>query len=190
MALGKVSVNNLNLGQGEVTAIERYFLFIGPSTKNVGKLLALNTDSDLDNELGIPASDLKTQITAARLNGGDRWACLAAPVSADGEWTVALEKAQQQGFSVEAVVITTPVIDGVELSQMNDAAVALNNVYGRRSFVMASSAGISALQPWSQYLTEQKAITADVAAPRVLWWYRSCMVTIWACWPVVWPMRR
>lgn len=37
MALGKVSVNNLNLGQGAVTEIERYFLFIGPAAKNVGK---------------------------------------------------------------------------------------------------------------------------------------------------------
>ena len=36
MALGKVSVNNLNLGQGAVTEIERYFLFIGPGAKSVG----------------------------------------------------------------------------------------------------------------------------------------------------------
>ena len=77
MALGKVSVNNLNLGQGAVTEIERYFLFIGPAPKNIGKLIPLNTDSDLDAALGVPASDLKTQITAARLNGGDRWACRA-----------------------------------------------------------------------------------------------------------------
>ncbi|MBN0084586.1 DUF2586 family protein, partial [Pseudomonas aeruginosa] len=52
MALGSVSVNNLNLGQGPVTAIERYFLFIGPASKNVGKFLALNTQSDLDVQLG------------------------------------------------------------------------------------------------------------------------------------------
>ena len=39
MALGKVSVNNLNLGQGAVTEIERYFLFIGPGAKSVGNLL-------------------------------------------------------------------------------------------------------------------------------------------------------
>lgn len=168
MALGKVSVNNLNLGQGEVTAIERYFLFIGPSTKNIGKVLALNTDSDLDNELGIPASDLKTQITAARLNGGDRWACLAAPIAPEGDWEAALEVSQQQGFSVEAVVITKPVEKGTALSAMHDAAVALNNTYGRRAFVMASTAGIVEQQTWAQYLVEQKAITADVAAPRVL----------------------
>lgn len=168
MALGKVSVNNLNLGQGAVTEIERYFLFIGTSAKNVGQLLALNTDSDLDGALGIPASDLKTQITAARLNGGDRWACLAAPIAADGEWSVALEKAQQQGFSVESVVITKSVTAGAQLSAMHDAAVALNNTFGRRAFVMAASAGITAQQTWAEYLLEQKAITTGLAAPRVL----------------------
>jgi hypothetical protein len=168
MALGKVSVNNLNLGQGAVTEIERYFLFIGTGAKNVGQLLPLNTDSDLDGALGIPVSDLKTQITAARLNGGDRWACLAAPIAADGEWSEALEKAQQQGFSVEAVVITKPVTAGAQLSAMHDAAIALNNTYGRRAFVMAASVGITALQTWADYLVEHKEITADLAAPRVL----------------------
>lgn len=168
MALGKVSVNNLNLGQGAVTEIERYFLFIGPGAKSIGQLIPLNTDSDLDSALGIPASELKTQITAAKLNGGDRWACLAAPIAADGEWSEALEYAQQQGFSVEAVVITKPVTTAAQLSAMHDAAIALNNVYGRRAFVMAASAGITALQTWDQYLIEQRAITASVAAPRVL----------------------
>ena len=43
MAQGKVSVNNLNLGQGPVTEIERYFLFIGPAAKNVGKLIPLSS---------------------------------------------------------------------------------------------------------------------------------------------------
>lgn len=169
MALGKVSVNNLNLGQGAVTEIERYFLFIGPGAKSVGSLIALNTDSDLDEMLGIPPSDLKTQVSAAKANGGDRWACLAAPIAANGTWADALESAQQQGFSVEAVVITAPVEAGPELSAMHDAAIAINNTYGRRLFVMASTAGIdSATQTWSDYLTEQKAITKDLAAPRVL----------------------
>lgn len=168
MALGKVSVNNLNLGQGAVTEIERYFLFIGPGAKNVGQILPLNTQSDLDVMLGIPASDLKTQVAAARQNGGDRWACVAAPIAADGDWQDALEHAQQQGFSVEAVVITKPVTTGAEFSAMHDAAVALNNTFGRRVFVMAATAGIGAGLTWAQYLLEQKAITAGLAAPRVL----------------------
>ncbi len=169
MALGKVSVNNLNLSQGAVTAVERYFLFIGEGATNVGSLIPLNTDSDLDVQLGIPASDLKTQVTAARLNGGDRWACLAAPIAADGDWHAALDKAQQQGYSVEAVVITTPVEAGTELSAMHDAAIELSNTYGRRVFVMAATGGIDAtLQTWAQYLTEQKVITLNLSAPRVL----------------------
>ncbi|NMZ24643.1 DUF2586 family protein [Pseudomonas proteolytica] len=168
MALGKVSVNNLNLGQGAVTEIERYFLFIGVGPKNTGKLIPLNTDSDLDGALGVAANDLKTQVATARQNGGDRWACLAAPIGSDGDWKTALEIAQQQGFSVEAVVITTPVTAGTELSAMHDAAVSLGNVYGRRVFFMAATAGIVPPLTWAQYLLEQKPITADLAAPRVL----------------------
>jgi hypothetical protein len=168
MALGKVSVNNLNLGQGAVTAVERYFLFIGVGAKSVGSLIPLNTDSDLDVQLGVPASDLKTQITAARLNGGDRWACLAAPIAADDDWYDALKKAQQLGHSVEAVVITTPVTAADALSDMHEAAIELSNIYGRRVFVMAATSGIKPTQTWAEYLSEQQAITLGLAAPRVL----------------------
>jgi len=168
MALGKISVNNLNLGQGAVTEIERYFLFIGPAAKNVGKLLTLNTDSDLDNELGVAASDLKTQLIAARANGGDRWACLAAPIGAEGDWATALEYAQQHGYSVEGIVITKPATTGAELLAMHTAAEQLNARYGRRSFVLAASAGILPTVTWSDYLLEQKALTDGIAAPRVV----------------------
>jgi hypothetical protein len=47
-------------------------LFIGPAPKNVGKLLPLTTDSDLDEALGVAHLDLKTQIGAARLNADHR----------------------------------------------------------------------------------------------------------------------
>ncbi|WP_273822700.1 DUF2586 domain-containing protein [Pseudomonas asplenii] len=168
MALGKVSVNNLNLGQGAVTEIERYFLFIGPAGKNAGKLLPLNTDSDLDNALGAADSDLKTQVIAARANGGDRWACVAAPIGAEGDWATALEYSQQQGYSVEGVIITRPVAAGAELAAMDTAATLLNSKYGRRVFVIAASAGILPTETWDEYLLAQKAITNGVAAPRVL----------------------
>lgn len=168
MAQGKVSVNNLNLGQGPVTEIERYFLFIGPGSKSVGKLLALNTDSELDTELGVADSDLKTQVTAARLNGGNRWACMAAPLAADDDWADALEQAQHENVSVEAVVITKPVATTAELEAMHAAAVELNNRYGRRLFVMAASAGITVTQEWADYLSAQRTLTNAVSAPRVL----------------------
>lgn len=168
MALGQVTVDNLNLGQGAVKEIERYFLFIGPAAKSVGQFLALNTDSDLDAELGADASDLKTQIEAARLNGGQRWACMAASIGTEGNWSEALERSQQQGISVEAVVVTKPVATAGEITAMHDAAIALNNQYGRRVFFMASTAGILPVQTWAEYSTEQKALLAGVAAPRVM----------------------
>lgn len=168
MAQGQVSVNNLNLGQGPVTEIERYFLFIGPAEKNVGKLLALNTQSDLDTELGVPASDLKTQITAARANGGNRWACAVVPLAVDGDWEAALEMAQNTDTSVESVVITKPITDSADIQAMHVAATNLNNRYGRRVFVMAASEGINASQDWSEYRLEQRPLVADVSAPRVL----------------------
>ncbi len=168
MAQGNVSVNNLNLGQGPVTAIERYFLFIGPAPKNVGKLLPLNTDSDLDAALGVVASDLKTQVLAARLNGGDRWACMAAPLAADGDWHDALQQAQDEQVAVEGVVVTKPVAAGTELAAMHAAAVSLNNQYGRRLFVMAASVGLTPDKEWSDYLSEQKKLLKDLAAPLVL----------------------
>jgi hypothetical protein len=167
MALGKVSVNNLNLGQGAVTEIERYFLFIGPASKNVGKLVPLDTQSDLDVQLGVVDSELKAQITAARLNGGDRWACVAAPMAADGNWQDALEAANRT-YSVEAVVITTPVTTTAELSAMHDEAIELGNRLGRRLFVMAALAGIAQAQTWNDYVVSAKKIVDGLAAPRVL----------------------
>lgn len=168
MALGKVSVNNLNLSQGAVTQVENYFLFIGTGPKSQGQVIALNTDSDLDVMLGAPASDLKSQVTAARLNGGDRWACLAIPLAADKTWQDALTTALQLNYTFEAIVICAPVAEGSELEDMHEAAIGLSNTYGRRAFVMASSAGIQTGMTWAQYTAVQKAITDTIAAPRVM----------------------
>lgn len=168
MAQGQVGVNNLNLGQGPVTEIERYFLFIGPATKNVGKLLTLNTRSDLDSELGVAASDLKTQITAARANGGERWACVASPIAAEGDWASALDMAHASSVAVEAVVITPPITSNAEPQAMHAAVTSLNNRYGRRLFVMAASAGILPGQDWAQYREVQRPLVDGVSAPRVM----------------------
>ena len=169
MALGTVKVRNLNLGQGAVTGIERYFLYIGPAAKNAGGLLPLNTDSDLDIELGAAESELKTQLIAARANGGDSWACLAAPLATEGTWQLALTKALQAGYEFEAVAITTPVTTTAELTAMNDAAVLIQNTYAGRAFFIAATVGIDkATQTWAEYALEQKALVKDVSAPRVM----------------------
>ncbi len=167
MALGKVSVNNLNLGQGAVTEIERYFIFIGIGAKSVGQFIPLDTQSDLDTLLGTASSSLKTQVAAAKANGGSRWACVAAPIAAVSDWSTALDKAQLAGYSVEGVVITDVVTAAASLTAMHSKAIELSNTYGRRLFILAATAGIQAAQSWAQYVTAQKAIVASVSAPRV-----------------------
>jgi hypothetical protein len=167
MALGKVSVNNLNLGQGPVTEIERYFLFIGPAPANVGRMVPLNTQSDLDASLGAADSDLKTQITAARLNGGDRWACMAAPIAAvGGQWANAVDQSQREGVAVEAVIITTPVTTGAELTAMQAKAVEVENIYGRRLFIMAATAGIDLTPPATIETNQQEGTQAPAKSSR------------------------
>ena len=70
MSIGKVQINNLNLSQGEITAVENHLLFVGPGKGDkVGKLLTVNTDSDLSGVLA-GADGLLAQVTAARDNGG------------------------------------------------------------------------------------------------------------------------
>ena len=45
MSIGKVQINNLNLSQGEITAVENHLLFVGSGKGDkVGKLLTVNTD--------------------------------------------------------------------------------------------------------------------------------------------------
>lgn len=169
MALGSVLVNNLNLGQGTSTEVERLFLFIGPGAKNVGQVLALNSESDLDVQLGIPASDLKTQVTAAMANGGERWNALAIPLAADGDWQTALTYAQQHNYDVEAVVITKPVTTAAELTAMNAAANGVQSTYGRRLFVLAATAGIdAATQTWAEYQVAQRDLVNSLVCDRVV----------------------
>ena len=69
MSIGTVVINNLNLMQGALPAVERYLLFVGAGTQDVGKLLTLNTDTDLDSVLGDTA-DLRIQLEYARNNAG------------------------------------------------------------------------------------------------------------------------
>ena len=53
MALGKVQVNNLNLGQGDIAAIERHFLFIGlaGAVGEESQLFSVNAQTDLEDAL-------------------------------------------------------------------------------------------------------------------------------------------
>jgi hypothetical protein len=169
--LGKVTVNALNLMQGEFPDIEKYFLFVGVGPAHVGELVFLSTDSDLDVELGAAASDLKTQITAARLNAGQNWACVAAPVASGTDWEDAVDLAMNQDVRVEAVIICTPVTLQAEITALHAKAIEINTEFGRRLFFLAAGRAIdptpSTGDTWNDYIADMNTLTDEVSAYRV-----------------------
>ncbi|WP_163832244.1 DUF2586 domain-containing protein [Spartinivicinus ruber] len=167
MALGRVTVNNLNLYQGPITAIERTFLFMGPAPKKHGEVLSLNTQTDLDQLLGEGISDLKTQLTAAQANGGQHWSAYAIALDEATSWQDAFKQAMAEDVSPEAVVITSPITSNTDLQAMHAASLSAINKHGRRVIFIATTPGIAPEQSWSDYLLAQKQLVNEVAAPRV-----------------------
>ena len=69
-----VTVNQVNQLLGETNEVERTLLFIGSGTKNVGKTLAVNAQSDFDSLLGEEASTgggsfMSCQLTRRQMPG-------------------------------------------------------------------------------------------------------------------------
>lgn len=116
MALGKVTVNNMNLDQGGFDEIERKTLFLGVSDTNIGAgtVIALNSQSDLDQLLGTAATQLKTQVASAQANGGENWQAWALPIAVDDDWGDALDLALHS-VSPELVALCTPAVSAGEL---------------------------------------------------------------------------
>lgn len=168
MSLGNITVNALNLKQGPFPTVENYFLFIGVGATNTDTILYLNTDSDLDVELGATDSEIKRQIVAARANAGQNWACAAIPVADGSLWDPAIDLAMNEDVRVEAIVICTPVTAQADLTAMQAKGLSLTSLYGRRAFVIAAAVGIDPLtQTWSTYIGAINDLTDTLAAFRV-----------------------
>jgi hypothetical protein len=171
VALGKITVNALNLAQGEFPTVEKYFLFIGTGLTNQNTVLFLNTDSDLDVELGEFDSEIKTQVAAARANAGQNWACAAIPLANGALWDDAVDLAMNQNVRVEAIVLCTPITAQADLTAMQTKAEEINTQYGRRVFFIACAPEIDPTpvtgQTWSAYITALDEFTSGASAYRV-----------------------
>jgi len=170
MAQGKVTVNNLNLAQGDIPAIERKALFIGVGTKNMGQVLSLNTQSDMEDLLGVNNSEIKTNVLAAKNNGGENWQAWAAPQNSGYTWEDVVDLAMNT-ISPELIVLCTPATSSAELDAMQTKAESLRTTLARRVIILTATPGVDPTpttgQTWSDYETAQAAITNGVAAYRV-----------------------
>ncbi len=131
MSLGVVQVNKLNLLQGDIADVERYFLFIGRgSGTNEGSILTVNTDTDLDEVLGADTFNLKTQVAAAKANAGQNWGAAVLPL--DDVMTVALAvDYAMENMNAEAIVITDPVTTSAEVEALQFKAKNIMAKYMR-----------------------------------------------------------
>ncbi|EPR43134.1 Protein of unknown function DUF2586 [Desulfovibrio sp. X2] len=172
--LGKVQINNLNLVQGALPAVEGYFLFIGRGAGvNEGALVTMNSETDLDGVLGADDSDLKANISAARLNAGQNWNGCVIPLAEGAAWADAVDFAMER-TSVEAVVIVDPVTAVEEIEDMQAKAESIMARYMRPLFFIARSRAPLPTETWEQFLDAVRPLTLNVAADQV-----SPVATVW-----------
>ena len=173
MSLGSVSVNNLDLGQGTPTSVECLDLFTGVVTgaTEVDTVQPINMSTDLDDLLGIAPSNLKRQVEAAVVNGGQNWFGYILPLSDDADLMDSVDDAVSQ-VSVESVVCCDPVTAKTELEDMHAKAEEMIGKYQRRTFFQAAfrqiDLGEETPETWAEYITAANDVTADVAADRVM----------------------
>lgn len=168
MALGSVLVNNGNLLQGGFPAVERVALIIGEGATGVGEFKALSATSDLDVELGIDDSEIKTNVKTAQLNGGAQWFAYVSPQANGYDFAAVLGDAMTAGIDPEFVGLCTPATTKEELEAAYTLAEGYRASHARRFSVWIATPGINpATQTWSDYLAAQAAITSGVAAERI-----------------------
>lgn len=168
MARGSVTVSNENLGQGSFDDVERKALFIGLADNNIGSIVPLTPQSDLDVLFGESDSELKTNIKAAIINGGENWFSWALPMAEGYDPSEAVDFAMRSNVSPEFIAICTPVTSKQEIENAHAIAVGVTAVYSRRLSVILASSGIdTATQAWTDYSAIQNSLTDGVLADRV-----------------------
>ena len=83
MAVGSVTVVQVDNLQGDFSEVERVFLFIGrnATSDHDNEIIPIDAAADLDELLAAGESELKTAIAAARVNAvNDNFACYALPI--------------------------------------------------------------------------------------------------------------
>ena len=143
-----MQINNLNLSQGEITAVENHLLFVGSGKGDkVGKLLTVNTDSDLSGVLA-GADGLLAQVTAARDNGGQNWSASVMLYDAEGggvaSWSDAVDEAMELAKRMKAMTLTVYAKGGgagrlfgsVTSQEIADALQAQGITLDKRKIVM------------------------------------------------------
>lgn len=168
MPLGKVQVNNLNLGQGDIKAIERHFLFIGLAghADEESQLFSVGAQTDLTEVFA--DSTLRDQVIAAQLNAGQNWTAAVYPLAAAEDVFDAIDLANEvQSF--ETIVFCDEQTTAVKLKATHDYLFSLQASLGRFVSGLVALPGINKVtQTWPQYETASVTLQAGIAAHLVV----------------------
>jgi len=168
MSLGKVQVNNLNLGQGDISAIERHFLFIGRAgdAAEESQLFSIGAQTDLSKTFA--DSPLRDQLIAAQKNAGQNWTAAVYPLAEAETIIDAIDRANEvQSF--EMVVVCNEQKTSAEITAIHDHLESLKATLGRFVSALIAVPGIDvATQTWPAYEAATVALQADIAAHLVV----------------------
>ena len=168
MSLGKVQVNNLNLGQGDISAIERHFLFIGRAgdAAEESQLFSIGAQTDLSKTFA--DSPLRDQLIAAQKNAGQNWTAAVYPLAELETIIDAIDRANEvQSF--EMVVVCNEQKTSAEITAIHDHLESLKATLGRFVSALIAVPGIDvATQTWPAYEAATVALQAGIAAHLVV----------------------
>ncbi|OAZ33662.1 phage tail protein [Klebsiella aerogenes] len=169
MTWPNVGVNQLNQLQGETSEVERCVLFVGKGAVNVGKTLAVNTQSDFDALLGEDGSPLKSDVTAAMRNAGQNWWGFVHVLPSDAEpdaWVKAV-MAAQVSCSVEGVVLSDDVSTASVINQAITLRADLIAKYGRWVWFLLAVQGMQEKESQADYLVRTATLQDGIAEKAV-----------------------
>lgn len=166
MALGEVTINNQNQGQGEVQAIERHFLFVGRAGNDdeQSQLFSVNAQSDI--EALFAESELRQQVIAAQLNAGQNWTAAIYPLAEGESIDIAIAYANEvQSF--ESVVVCDVQQSAEAIQAISDNVLGLQGSHGRWCSALVALPGIDN-QTWTEYESQIIELVDELALPLVV----------------------
>ena len=157
-----ITINQLNLLQGETDEVERRFLFVGNASKNKGQIISVNTQTDFNSVLGNDDSALKKGVLAALENAGQNWFASIAILNDGQDWTDAVMKAQLIG-SFEAVVYAENINSKSEINKAITLRKNLIAKYGRWVRFILGVEGLQSSETWAKYESRLATLQSGIA---------------------------
>lgn len=163
-----VQINQVNQLQGETKEVERVLLFVGKGKNNVGKTIAVNTQTDFDDVLGTADITLKRDVIAAMTNAGQNWLAYVHVLGEESEPTAFVDAVldAQRIASVEGVVVSIGATQEI-IGAANTLRETLIAKYGRWTWFILSVDATQDDESWADYVLRLTELQKGFAAPAV-----------------------